>query len=100
MPQQQTSEKIREKTTYKEPKKFVVIMFDDDVTTMDFVVMVLETVFHKQKDEAEKLMLTVHNEGQAKIGTYSYDMARTKVNRATTMAQDKGFPLKLVFQPE
>lgn len=79
---------------------YKVIIFNDDYTTMDFVVMVLQRVFNKQAKEAEELMLTVHNTGQAVVGVYTYDIARTKVEIATTMAQDNGFPLRLTFQPE
>lgn len=79
---------------------YKVIIFNDDYTTMDFVVMVLQSIFNKEHKEAEELMLTVHNTGQAVVGVYTYDMARTRVERATMMAQDNGFPLRLTFQPE
>ena len=93
MPQQQTNERIKERTRYNFPKLYKVI-------TMDFVVMILRKVFHKDEGEAERLMLDVHNNGQAVVGVYSYDMARTKVGQVTMMAQEKGFPLRLVYQPE
>ena len=98
MPQQQSD--IKQKTRFKKPCMYKVIIFNDDYTTMDFVVMVLQRVFNKQAKEAEELMLTVHNTGQAVVGVYTYDIARTKVEIATTMAQDNGFPLRLTFQPE
>lgn len=79
---------------------YKVIIFNDDYTTMDFVVMVLQRVFNKQAKEAEELMLAVHNTGQAVVGVYTYDVARTKVEIATTMAQENGYPLRLTFQPE
>ncbi len=82
------------------PKLYKVIMFNDDITTMDFVVMILEKIFHKKQAEAEKIMLDVHNNGQAVVGIYSFDMAKTKVGQATMMAQDNGYPLRLVYQPE
>lgn len=100
MPKQETSSRVKTRSKYKEPKKYVVIIFNDDFTTMDFVVMILMKIFHKTKEDAEQLMLKVHNEGQAAVGVYSYDMARTKVNLSMSMAQEKGFPLRLVFQPE
>lgn len=79
---------------------YKVIIFNDDYTTMDFVVMVLQRVFNKHPKEAEELMFTVHNTGQAVVGVYTYDIARTKVEIATTMAQENGFPLRLTFQAE
>lgn len=79
---------------------YKVVIFNDDYTTMDFVVMVLQRVFNKQAKEAEELMLAVHNTGQAVVGVYTYDVARTKVEIATTMAQENGYPLRLTFQPE
>lgn len=98
MPQQKTSEKIKERTSYKLPRLYKVIIFNDDVTTMDFVVMILRKVFYKDEAEAEKLMLDVHNNGQATVGIYTYDMARTKVGQTHMMAKEKGFPLRLVYQ--
>ena len=98
MPQQESN--IKERTIYKVPRLYKVIIFNDDVTTMDFVVMILQKVFHKSEQEAEKLMLDVHNNGQAVVGIYTFDIAKTKVGQVTMMAQDKGFPLRLVFQPE
>lgn len=82
------------------PKLYKIIMFNDDITTMDFVVMVLEKVFHKNEAEAEKLMLDIHHNGQAVVGVYTFDMAKTKVGQTTMMAQDKGYPLRLVYQAE
>ena len=99
MPQQETSERIKERTTYKFPRLYKVIIFNDDVTTMDFVVMILRKVFNKDEAEAEKLMLDVHNNGQATVGIYTYDMAQTKVAQTNMMAREKGFPLRLTFQP-
>ena len=67
---------------------------------MDFVVMVLMTVFHKSQAEAEQLMLQVHHSDQAVVGIYSYDVAQSKIQRATMMAREEGFPLRLTCQPE
>ena len=72
-------------------------MHNDDFTTMDFVVEVLEVVFHKNGEEAERLMMLVHKSGKAIIGTYSLDIATTKVNKATNMAKEAGFPFKLTI---
>jgi len=79
---------------------YVVIMHNDDETTMEFVVMVLENVFFKPQEEAVRLMLAVHNNGEAVVGTYTYDIALSKMNKATALARENGFPLRLTFQPE
>lgn len=79
----------------KEPDKFDVYMLNDDFTTMDFVVEVLRTVFYRNAADAEQIMLEIHNNGKALVGTYSYDIARSKVNMAEQMARAEGFPLRL-----
>jgi len=100
MPKEQSSVRSRERTGIREPRRYKVILFNDDFTTMDFVVQVLSIVFHKNQGEAEQLMLQVHHSGQAVVGVYSYDVARTKVFHATEMAREQGFPLRLDCQPE
>lgn len=79
----------------KEPDKFDVYMLNDDFTTMDFVVEVLRTVFYRNVADAEQIMLEIHNNGMALVGTYSYDIAHSKVNMAEQMAREEGFPLRL-----
>ena len=91
-------ERIR--TGLREPKRYKVIIHNDDFTTMEFVVKVLTTVFYKSTPEAESLMLSVHSSGSAVVGIYSYDIARSKINKATTMARDEGYPLRLTLVPE
>lgn len=100
MEYQQSSVKERLHVELHEPRQYKVIIFNDDVTTMDFVVMLLVQIFHKDTDEAEELMLAVHNNGSAVVGIYSYDVARTRVERSLRMAKANRFPLKLVYEPE
>ena len=99
MAKEQSSIRERERTKVREPRRYKVIIYNDDFTTMDFVVKVLE-VFFKQKAEALMLMLKVHRVGQAVVGVYSYDVAASKVRKATQMARDAGYPLRLICQPE
>lgn len=75
-----------------------VIMHNDDVTTMDFVVMVLKRIFRKNEQDAETIMMKVHNEGSAVVGTYSKDIAVSKAKYAMAMAKMNGFPLKLTTE--
>lgn len=81
-----------------EPRKYNVILHNDDFTTMEFVVKILVTIFRKSEQEANILMLMVHKEGQAVAGTYSLDIAQSKVQQATNQARMEGFPLRLTIQ--
>lgn len=100
MPSEQSSLKERQRIDLKEPRRYKVIIYNDDFTTMDFVVNILTSVFFKSKAEAEALMLQVHHSGKAVVGIYSYDVAVSKVQKATNMARDNNFPLRLMCEPE
>lgn len=100
MPESQSNIKERTGINISEPRRFKVIIYNDDFTTMDFVVKVLREVFFKQAAEAEALMMAVHKSGQAVVGIYSYDIAKSKVRKATDMARAENFPLRLTFKPE
>lgn len=95
-----TQGETREKTRIdiREPKHYQVIMHNDDFTSMEFVVEILIDIFHKDEIEAERLMLMVHECGKAAVGSYSYDIAVTKVQAATARAKEKGFPFRLTVE--
>lgn len=97
-----TKESIREKTNIKikEPKKYKVVMHNDDFTPMDFVIYILVDIFNKKEDEAYKIMMTVHKGGKAVVGVYSYDIARTKAEIAMDAAREEGFPFKITVEEE
>ncbi len=78
----------------KEPPKYKVLLHNDDYTTMEFVVKVLMTVFHKTKVEAVKIMLNVHRNGIGVCGVYPAEIAETKVTLVHNMAKREGFPLR------
>lgn len=99
MEKQEASIKEKERTNLKEPRRYKVIFHNDDFTTMEFVVKVLTLVFFKSTEEAETLMMAVHRKGQAIVGIYSYDVAVSKVRKATEMARSEGFPLRLTYTP-
>ena len=82
----------------KEPKRYHVIMHNDDYTPMDFVVQVLLEVFNKKRDAAVMLMMTVHKGGKACVGTYSYDIAMTKIRTVTELARKEGYPFRLTAE--
>ena len=100
MPKEKTFIREKENTNLREPRRFKVVLYNDDFTTMEFVVMLLMKVFNKNETEAETLMLQVHHSGQAVVGVYSLDIAATKVQKATQMADEAGFPLRIVLLPE
>lgn len=91
---------LNEDLEVQEPKKYNVFLLNDDYSTMDFVIDVLVKVFRKSINEAETIMLSVHNNGKGLCGVYTYEIASTKVAQVKTMARDKGFPLKAVMEEE
>lgn len=100
MAQEQTSLRERQRTDLREPRRFKVIVHNDDFTTMEFVVQVLTTVFQKSEAEAERLMLKIHHSDKAVVGVYTYDIALSKIAKATRLAREAGFPLRLTHEPE
>jgi ATP-dependent Clp protease adaptor protein ClpS len=78
----------------REPRRFKVLLHNDDYTTMDFVVHVLKRVFHKPEDEAMNIMLAVHKKGFGICGVFTAEVAETKVDTVHTMAKAAGFPLR------
>lgn len=90
--------KERTKTKITEPKQYKVIMWNDDFTTMDFVVDILVTIFHKDRMSAESIMLDVHKKGQAVVGMYSYDVAATRIEKAMIRAKNEGFPFRMTME--
>ena len=78
----------------KQPSMYKVLLHNDDYTTMDFVVMVLETVFHKSAEEATLIMLNVHEQGLGVAGVYTREVAETKVILVHDLARKNEYPLK------
>ena len=100
MAKEQTNIRERQHTNLREPRRYKVTIYNDDFTTMEFVVKVLTQVFFKSEAEAETLMLQVHHSDKAVVGIYSYDIAVSKMRRATNMAREQGFPLRISVEPE
>ena len=96
----QGSTKEKTNSRIKEPRQYNVIMINDDFTTMEFVVKVLTTVFFKPQPEAYSLMIKIHRSDKAVVGIYTYDIAISKKQKATTMAREEGFPLRITCEPE
>jgi ATP-dependent Clp protease adaptor protein ClpS len=91
---------VKHREHLKEPEMYRVVLLNDDYTTMDFVVAVLEMVFHKSTREAERIMLDVHKHGRGVAGLYTEDVARTKAAQVHTLAAQKQFPLACVVEPD
>ena len=88
----------REDIDIQKPKLYAVIIHNDDITTMDFVVDVLMQIFNKNAVEAASLMMDVHEKGHGIAGVYTYDIACTKVMQTNQRAAEKNFPLKLTIE--
>ena len=91
---QQDKAQTRNREEFAEPPLFKVLLHNDDYTTMDFVVMVLETVFNKHTAEATRIMLNVHHQGHGTAGVYSREIGETKIAIVHRMARKNHFPLK------
>ncbi len=100
--EQKTGEglEVKERQETKRPSLYRVFLLNDDYTTMEFVVQVLETVFHKPPAEATQIMLHVHKKGVGVCGVYTRDIAETKVLTVHELARKNGFPLKCLMERE
>lgn len=92
--------KEKQKTSIKEPNRYKVLIHNDDFTTMDFVVELLKSVFFLTEEKALTLMLRIHHSEKAVVGIYTYDVAVSKVRKATEIARENNFPLRLTVEPE
>lgn len=91
---------VRTRQEVNIPALYKVFLLNDDYTTMDFVVRILETVFHKPPAEATQVMLHVHKKGMGLCGVYTRDIAETKVATVHEMAGGRGFPLRCLMERE
>ncbi len=82
------------------PPMYKVILYNDDYTTMEFVVQILVDVFGKSLEKATQMMLNVHNKGKEICGIYPRQVAETKVETVHNLAGNKGFPLKSTMEKE
>ena len=90
--------KERAKTQKKEPPLYKVVLLNDDYTTMEFVMQVLETVFQKSPAEAYRIMMHVHLNGSGIAGVYPWEVAETKVETVTSLARHAEFPLRAAIE--
>jgi ATP-dependent Clp protease adaptor protein ClpS len=91
-------EKIKQ--VLKEPSKYNVIMLNDDVTPIEWVIGLLKEVFKHTSESAQALTLKIHNDGSAVVGTYKYEIAEQKSIEAVNVSRNNGFPLQLKVEEE
>lgn len=91
-------ERTRQKT--RQPDLYKVLLLNDDYTTMDFVVEILEQIFNKHPAEAYRIMMQVHIQGKGLCGLYPFEVAETKVAAVVDSARESGFPLRAAMEPE
>jgi ATP-dependent Clp protease adaptor protein ClpS len=82
------------------PPLFKVFLHNDDYTTMDFVVFILETIFHHSQEAALQIMMHVHTRGVGVAGLYPYETAEAKVSQVHTLAEEHEYPLRCTVEPE
>jgi ATP-dependent Clp protease adaptor protein ClpS len=83
-----------------EPKKYKVLVLNDNHTPMEFVIAMLVKIFRHNETSAINLTMNIHNQGSAVAGIYSYEIAEQKSMEATMLARDHGHPLQLKLEPE
>lgn len=95
-----TKSNVREKHNLKikMPGKYLVIMHNDDFTPMDFVVDVLMNIFQKSYDDAVRIMMEIHKGTRGVVGSYSYDIAKTKAGKAMALARKEGYPFRITVE--
>ena len=91
---------IDEEIELQEPKKYKVLLLNDDYSTMEFVVEVLIRIFRKSQEEAANITMQIHEQGKAVCGIYSYEIASTKVAQVKSNARKAQYPLKAILEEE
>ncbi len=93
-PHEETGYETHLEEKIQAPKRYKVLLHNDDYTTMEFVVRVLKSIFKKDDAEATRIMLSVHNNGVGVCGVYTAEVAETRVALVHQLARQEGFPLK------
>lgn len=96
--QHQADTAVQERVRTQKPKMYRVILLNDDFTTMEFVVQVLETIFLKSPAEATQIMLQVHKSGKGVAGIFSKQIAEAKIDLVHQRARGEGFPLRCTME--
>jgi ATP-dependent Clp protease adaptor protein ClpS len=94
----QTDSAVKEREKLQHPTLYKVVLLNDDYTTMEFVIRVLETVFQKSPAEAFRIMMQVHQNGSGLAGVYPWEVAETKVETVTSLAREAEYPLRAAIE--
>ena len=92
--------KTRPKEKLKQPRLYRVLLHNDDYTTMEFVVWILQNVFHHDETTATRIMLHVHKNGVGVAGIYSHEIAEVRATRVETLAREHEYPLRCSIEAE
>lgn len=95
-----TAVAVRKKTRTKPPARYKVLLHNDHYTAMDFVVSVLQVVFHHPHEVAQRIMLQIHQRGIGVAGLYPHEIAETKANKVVALARAAEFPLQCSIEKE
>ncbi|GHT48604.1 ATP-dependent Clp protease adapter protein ClpS [Spirochaetia bacterium] len=89
---------VKKKRKLHSPGDYKVVLYNDNFTTMEFVVEILVFIFNKSQEQAESIMLEVHEQGRGIAGVYTKDIALTKAHEVIAMARQNEFPLKCTVE--
>ena len=99
-PEQESDVATEKRRKTKRPRRWKVLLHNDNYTTREFVVAVLREVFHRSEAESVQIMLHVHYNGMGVAGVYTHDVAHTKVSLVEKLARENEYPLRLSIEPE
>jgi ATP-dependent Clp protease adaptor protein ClpS len=99
-PHESSLAETRSDERLQRPRMWRVLLHNDDYTTQEFVVWVLESVFQKPRGEAFTIMMSVHRSGLGVAGIFTHDVAQTKVKKTQQLAEEHEFPLLVTMEPE
>jgi len=91
---------LKARDRVKKPRKWKVLLYNDDYTTMEFVIYILRTVFRHSPASASRVMLLVHKSGVGIAGHYTREIAETRMNKVLSLARKEGHPLQCSMEPE
>lgn len=102
MPERKNDEQgeVLTRTKAKQPKRYKVLIYNDDYTPMEFVVFLLEAIFKHSPASAYRLMLRIHQSGLGIAGVYAKEIAETRVEQTVALAREAGHPLECTMEPE
>ncbi len=89
---------VKDVIKVSKPKRYAALMHNDDFTTMEFVIEILETIFAKSSGEAYTIMMHVHKKGIGVAGVYTADIATSKAKKAMKLARENDFPFKMTVR--